>query len=105
MGEVGELAQLGERLLCTQEVTGSIPVFSTKFEVETEAFWKRNDSVSSSNLPAIASGEGGQVRTGSLTTEYLAHLAEIVRAMEAGALGATSLRSAAIDRESAFSKF
>ena len=25
----GELAQLGERLLCKQEVTGSIPVFST----------------------------------------------------------------------------
>ncbi len=40
-----------------------------------------------------------------MATEYLAHLAEIVRAMEAGALGATSLRSAAIDRESAFSKF
>ena len=27
--EVGELAQLGERLLCTQEVSGSIPLFST----------------------------------------------------------------------------
>ena len=27
----GELAQLGERLLCKQEVTGSIPVFSTKY--------------------------------------------------------------------------
>ena len=26
----GELAQLGERLVCNQEVTGSIPVFSTK---------------------------------------------------------------------------
>ena len=25
----GELAQLGERLLCTQEVIGSIPLFST----------------------------------------------------------------------------
>ena len=25
----GELAQLGERLLCTQEVSGSIPLFST----------------------------------------------------------------------------
>ena len=25
----GELAQLGERLLCKQEVTGSSPVFST----------------------------------------------------------------------------
>ena len=27
--KVGELAQLGERLLCTQEVIGSIPLFST----------------------------------------------------------------------------
>jgi hypothetical protein len=31
LGEwVGELAQLGERLVCNQEVTGSSPVFSTK---------------------------------------------------------------------------
>ena len=28
----GELAQLGERLLCTQEVSGSIPLFSTSPE-------------------------------------------------------------------------
>ena len=28
----GELAQLGERLLCTQEVSGSIPLFSTRFK-------------------------------------------------------------------------
>ncbi len=34
----GELAQLGERLLCTQEVAGSSPVFSTKLEVEAELF-------------------------------------------------------------------
>ena len=26
----GDIAQLGERLLCTQEVTGSSPVISTK---------------------------------------------------------------------------
>ena len=32
----GELAQLGERLLCKQEVTGSIPVFSTKLEASAE---------------------------------------------------------------------
>ena len=28
----GGLAQLGERLLCTQEVSGSIPLFSTNGE-------------------------------------------------------------------------
>ena len=31
----GELAQLGERLVCNQEVTGSSPVFSTKFPSPT----------------------------------------------------------------------
>src|SRR6478672_3931154 len=34
----GAVAQLGERLLCKQEVTGSIPVSSTRsqeFEIET----------------------------------------------------------------------
>ncbi len=31
--EFGDIAQLGERLPCTQEVTGSIPVISTKFFV------------------------------------------------------------------------
>ena len=28
--ELGGLAQLGERLICIQEVNGSIPLFSTK---------------------------------------------------------------------------
>lgn len=28
----GELAQLGERLACTEEVTGSSPVFSTRLK-------------------------------------------------------------------------
>ena len=31
--QCGELAQLGERLLCTQEVSGSIPLFSTIYLV------------------------------------------------------------------------
>ena len=30
----GALAQLGERLLCTQEVSGSIPLGSTIFNIE-----------------------------------------------------------------------
>ena len=35
----GELAQLGERLVCNQEVTGSRPVFSIKkFELRTSNF-------------------------------------------------------------------
>ena len=33
--ETGELAQLGERLVCNQKVTGSIPVFSTAIEYAT----------------------------------------------------------------------
>jgi hypothetical protein len=32
--ELGELAQLGERLVCNQEVTGSSPVFSTSLRSE-----------------------------------------------------------------------
>ena len=59
-GRGGELAQLGERLLCTQEVTGSNPVFSTKFEWGAEPFGElSNGSASNSNLPAVASGVGG----------------------------------------------
>jgi hypothetical protein len=30
--DAGELAQLGERLVCNQEVTGSSPVFSTRLD-------------------------------------------------------------------------
>ena len=30
---IGELAQLGERLLCTQEVSGSIPLISTNIVI------------------------------------------------------------------------
>ena len=38
----GELAQLGERLLCTQEVSGSIPLFSTtKHHLYLKVFLKR----------------------------------------------------------------
>jgi hypothetical protein len=33
----GELAQLGERLLCTQEVSGSIPLFSTMDAIEMKS--------------------------------------------------------------------
>lgn len=37
----GELAQLGERLLCTQEVSGSIPLFST---IRSERESEKSDS-------------------------------------------------------------
>ena len=32
--DFGELAQLGERLVCNQEVTGSSPVFSTSLALK-----------------------------------------------------------------------
>ena len=48
LAEEGELAQLGERLVCNQEVTGSIPVFSTILR-----------SRSTRRMPTAASGEGG----------------------------------------------
>ena len=39
----GGLAQLGERLVCIQEVTGSSPVFSTIFGEVTEEIFSRFD--------------------------------------------------------------
>ena len=35
--QYGELAQLGERLVCNQEVTGSSPVFSITFRRDIES--------------------------------------------------------------------
>ena len=37
-GTFGALAQLGERLICIQEVSGSIPLSSTK--IESFSFFK-----------------------------------------------------------------
>jgi hypothetical protein len=34
MAGLGAVAQLGERLVCNQEATGSIPVSSTKFRYQ-----------------------------------------------------------------------
>ena len=48
--EDGELAQLGERLVCIQEVTGSSPVFSTNA-----------GSITSFDLNGIARGLRGSV--------------------------------------------
>jgi hypothetical protein len=41
---VGAIAQLGERLLCKQEVNGSIPVGSTRFVLETARAVQREES-------------------------------------------------------------
>jgi hypothetical protein len=59
----GELAQLGERLLCTQEVTGSIPVFSTNCERGAEPFRTGTVQLGTrrGSLSAVArQGEGGE---------------------------------------------
>ena len=56
----GELAQLGERLVCNQEVTGSSPVFSTVFRALKRARREK--------LEGFA-----QSAKSSLTTEYLAN--------------------------------
>ena len=39
----GELAQLGERLVCNQEVTGSSPVFSTSLRRRRGFGWQASD--------------------------------------------------------------
>ena len=82
----GELAQLGERLLCKQEVTGSIPVFSTSC-----SRGKPSCQCEALNAPP-------PVRAGarsSLTTEYLAHLAEVVLRDGGEGIRCYTLRSAA----------
>ena len=37
----GAVAQLGERLICIQEVVGSIPISSTKIVVRSSGIYKR----------------------------------------------------------------
>ena len=53
--EYGELAQLGERLVCIQEVAGSSPVFSTNTE-----------SITLFDLDGIARGLRGSVGVGGV---------------------------------------
>ena len=68
---LGELAQLGERLVCNQEVTGSIPVFSTNLRNA----WQR---ALQAGKPAKAVRRSAKRRRwtnkfdGFLTTEYSA---------------------------------
>jgi hypothetical protein len=40
LGQSGAIAQMGERLLCKQEVTGSIPVGSTRKPCKLASFGK-----------------------------------------------------------------
>ena len=40
---IGAIAQLGERLLCKQEVTGSIPVGSTRIWTTLQSAMRRAD--------------------------------------------------------------
>jgi hypothetical protein len=40
----GAVAQLGERLVCNQEATGSIPVSSTNKAVSVMALWQEPDA-------------------------------------------------------------
>ena len=54
--QYGELAQLGERLVCNQEVTGSSPVFSTNLRSPTHGLTPRRDA--SFGWQASRSGEG-----------------------------------------------
>ena len=55
----GELAQLGERLVCNQEVTGSSPVFSTSFACERASVGSAR-RVDVGIAPKFERGEGGR---------------------------------------------
>ena len=50
----GAIAQLGERLLCKQEVIGSIPIGSTSFKRATPSRVRFKDAVSRCALCASA---------------------------------------------------
>ena len=83
-GVCGELAQLGERLVCNQEVTGSSPVFSTSLRsaacdnaelrlgrrvggsVSREGWWSLAEAAEGSE----GGPQPGQETFRSLTTEY-----------------------------------
>ena len=54
--EYGGLAQLGERLPCTQEVGGSNPLASTSASVILSATKWREESPSSEGDPSLRSG-------------------------------------------------
>ena len=41
MGDNGDIAQLGERLPCKQEVAGSIPTISTNFKLKMDGSGQR----------------------------------------------------------------
>ncbi len=58
---VGGLAQLGERLICIQEVSGSIPLSSTKVNAGVAQLVEQaicNRQVGSSNLSAGTTTQG-----------------------------------------------
>src|SRR5262245_32107814 len=56
--EYGELAQLGERLVCNQEVTGSSPVFSTLFMAHRSAMGWRRQKAPTCETDGRTSGAG-----------------------------------------------
>ena len=62
----GAIAQLGERLLCKQEVTGSIPVGSTRAN-ETERHWLRAEGDQS--IGCSGAGESSAWRCELVTIE------------------------------------
>ena len=70
----GALAQLGERLLCTQEVSGSIPLGSIRIRRTIRFFPKtlvRRSSILKEQCPLILSGN--DVANCSLKIEYLSN--------------------------------
>ena len=69
----GELAQLGERLVCNQEVTGSIPVFSTILRSRMQAKDVHRSGKREGGLPERSASFGWHANNfGFLTTEYSA---------------------------------
>ena len=72
---IGAVAQLGERLVCNQEATGSIPVSSTRFsagEIEMESILNLGGLL----VPILALIVGGAI---AITAMILKHHERIVK--------------------------
>ena len=57
-GHMGPVAQLGERLVCIQEVVGSIPVGSTRLDDRERMF---REQAASAGFPRESAGARGDI--------------------------------------------
>ena len=82
---VGAVAQLGERLVCNQEATGSIPVSSTRKIGDGGAMQRFLDSVMSLGpllIPIVAVLVGGAIAITAMILKHQERIAKIERGID-----------------------